>query len=483
LVVDVGTRDRLIEELLAQVVRLQKRVERLERENAELKSKNARLTTENEELRARLNESSRNSSSPPSSDGPEVTRPGKPRGRVRRKRGGQPGHAGAKRERLPATRVVDYRPERCRRCAHGLSGNDAQAKWTQVVECPKVEPEVTEHRAHALTCEGCGEVTEAVLPTSVLDHGFGPRLSALVAYLTGRCHLPKRQVVEFCADVLGTPLSLGAVCGIEQDVSAALAAPVEEAWQAVQEQPVANLDETGWREDKKKAWLWTAVTAVVIVFRIARSRGGEIAREILGEGFKGFLGSDRWSAYNWVDVLRRQLCWAHLLRDFQGMVDRGGVGGRMAAGILKKTDKMFEWWAEVRDGTLSRRRFRKRMKAIRRSVEQALWRATTHAEKKTAGMCTEILKLAPALWTFVDHTGIEPTNNSGERAIRNPVTWRKVCFGTDSPAGSRFVERILTVTATVRLRGGNVLEYLAEACASHRLSHASPSLLAVGSTG
>jgi transposase len=466
---DLNELKALLKAALARVSALEEKVARLEQQNAELKQ-------ENGELRARLNQNSQNSSKPPSSDGPEVKRPTSPQST--RKRGGQPGHEGAKRVRLAADIVVDHRPKRCRGCAQALDGTDPEPKWCQVIELPEIKPQVTEHRAHALLCDGCGVITEQPLPDGALLHGFGPRLSGLVAYLTGRCRLSKRQVVELCEDALGVALSTGAVCAIEQDVSAALAAPVEEARAVVREQAVVHVDETGWREDKQKAWLWTAVTSVAVVFQIARSRGGVIARSLLGADFRGLLVTDRWSAYNWVASALRQLCWSHLARDFRGMVERGGVGGALAALLVAEVDKMFASWGRVRDGTLDREEFQRLMKPVRAEIERLLESASWRAEPKTAGMCAEILKLRPALWTFVDQEGVEPTNNAAERAIRPAVLWRKGSFGTDSQVGSRFAERVLTAVATVRLRGGNVLRYLMTATAQYRDSRTAPSLLA-----
>jgi transposase len=277
--------------------------------------------------------------------------------------------------------------------------------------------------------------------------------------------------------VFGTSMSAGAVCGVERDVSTALATPVEEARQAVRRQSHAHLDETGWREGKRRAWLWVAVTSVATVFQVARSRGSKVVREILGETFGGTITTDRWSAYGWVDVLRRQLCWAHLLRDFQGMTERDAVGARLAAEILVEAEKMFDWWHRVRDGTLERATFQKLMAPVRARVGDLLRDASTSAEKKTAGMCREILVLEPALWTFVDVLVVEPTNNSAERAIRPAVLWRKGSFGSDSELGSRFTERILTAVATLRQHGQQVVAYLAEACAAARAGHAIPSLI------
>jgi transposase len=384
---------------------------------------------------------------------------------------------------LTPDRVIDYKPEVCRRCAHGLVGDDAKPKRFQVFELPEIRPDVTEHRAHTLKCRECGAETSATIPTAVLQHGFGPRITALAGYLAGRCRLSKRQVVEFYEEVLGTPISAGGVCALEQDASAALAAPYDEASAQVHVAPLVNADESGWREDKKLAWLWVAVTDAVIVFRVARGRGKAVAKELLGEHFAGLLVTDRWSAYNWVETARRQLCWAHLLRDFQGMVDRGGVGGPIAAEMLAEAGKMMDWWHRVCEGKLSRAEFQRQVIPVRAAITRLLRDASARAESKTAGMCKEMLKFEPALWTFVNVEGIDPTNNVAERAIRSPVLWRRGSFGNDSAAGSRFTERILTAIATVRLRRGSVLGYLTEACASYRTTRTSPSLLSVAPVG
>lgn len=447
-------------------------------EVAALRTENLQLKADNAELRARLNQNSQNSSKPPSSDGPQVQRPEKKPST--RHRGGQPGGKGAKRVRLPPDRVINHRPTKCRFCQEHLSGDDAEPKWFQVFELPEIKPTVTEHRGHALTCTHCGTRNEASIPEAVLQHGFGPRLSAFVAYLTGRCRLSKRQVTELFEEALGTPLSTGAVCAIEQDVSEALATPFEEAKAAIRKQPVVHVDETGWREDKQRAWLWTAVSGAAIVFHVTCSRGGDVVRALLGETFSGHLVTDRWSAYNWVDARRRQLCWSHLLRDLQGMVERGGRGEVFARAILACARDMFEWWAQVRDGELERTQFQERMRSVRTEVERLLMQSAMHAEEKTAGMCAEILKLKEALWTFVDVEGIEPTNNAAERALRPAVLQRKGSFGNDSERGARYCERVLTTVATVRLRGGRVLKYLAEACAEYRQSGTAPSLLTIG---
>jgi transposase len=270
---------------------------------------------------------------------------------------------------------------------------------------------------------------------------------------------------------------LGSVPKLEQEMSAALAPAVEEARAFVREQPIVHQDETGWREALRKAWLWVAVAGAVTVFTISRSRGAAVCKEMLGKSFAGFLVTDRWSAYRWVDVLRRQLCWSHLERDFQGFVDRDDAGTPIGRALLRQSRKMFKWWHRVRDGTLQRRTFERRMQSIEKKVGQLLRKAAACTAAKTAGMAREILKLEPALWTFVRVEGMEPTNNTAERQIKPAVLWRKGSWGTHSPEGSHFVERILTVGMTLRQQRRNALEYLTATYEAHLRGTPAPSLL------
>lgn len=451
---------------------------RIEELEARLRLALARIA----ELEAKLAQNSTNSSKPPSSDAPGVAR--KPAKSTGRKPGGQPGHKGHKRELLPVEQVdqvVTLAPDECSRCHGPVSEKTgAPEPWRhQVTELPPVKPHVTEYRQCFGYCASCEAWTAAPLPAGVTSSAFGPRLTALVALLSGQYRLSKRMVQDLLSNVLGVDLSLGSVSKLEGNVSAALEAPVEQARQHVQQAQVAHLDETGWREGRRKAWLWTAVTSMVTVFVIAASRGGSVAKRMLGEAFTGFLVSDRWSAYLWMDLFLRQLCWSHLLRDFQSFVDRGGESASIGEALLKQGHRMFKWWHRVRDGTLSRRLFERRMRAVEREVGRLLREAAVCPDAKTAGMATEILKLEAALWTFVQVEGLEPTNNAAERAIRPAVLYRKGCFGTHSPEGSRFVERMLTVVATLKQQNRNVLEFLTTAYDAHLRRLPAPSLLPV----
>jgi len=448
------------------------RIADLEREVAALKAQVA-------ELLARLGQNSQNSSKPPSSDPPGTQRDSKaPTGRAR---GGQPGHKGHRRDRLPADRVVPLVPSRCSRCQRPLRGRDPDPRIHQVVELPEIRPDVTDYELHELGCE-CGARTRGSLPVGVPQGAFGPRLTAAVALCTSRFHMPKRMAQEFLRDMLGIEVALGSISKMEQAVSEAIAAPVEEARAAVREQAVAHQDETGWHEGitngrKGRAWLWVAVTALVTVFRIARSRGAEVTKEMLGEDFRGFLVVDRWAAYRWVARGMRQLCWAHLIRDFCCFAERGGAGGKIGEQLLQRAAIMFRWWHRIRDGTLTHLTFQRRMKPVERSVARLLRKAAVCGDAKIEGMAKDILKHEPALFTFVYAEGVEPTNNKAERALRNAVIWRKISFGTDSERGSRFVERILTVTTTLRQQQRHALAFLTAACEAALHRRRPPSLL------
>jgi len=466
-----------IAELEAQVAERDARIAQLE---AQVKA----LTRRVAELEAQLRQNSTNSSKPPSSDPPGVRRP--PRVPTGRRPGGQPGHPRHERQLLPPEQVDRFidvpAPERCDKCNGKLEGGQQQVLRHQVVKIPPLNALVTEWRCHAVECAHCGTLNKALLAPEVAGHVFGERLSAMACLLVGKYRLSKRLVRDALSDLLGVHLSLGAIRNREQEMSEALAAPVAQAEEYVRNQDAANLDETGWYEGKaegsqRRAWLWLAATARVALFRISSSRGSEVAKALLGEDFAGFLTTDRWSAYNWYDPALRQLCWSHLTRDFQGFIDRGGEGARIGQELMEERNRMFKWWHRVRDGTLAREGFERRMKEVERKVGHLLREAEVRAEEKTAGTAKQLLRLEEAMWTFVHVEGLEPTNNFAERLIRPSVMYRKTSFGTQSPEGSRFVERILTAVTTLGLQRRNVLEYLTDLLYAYRCGLPLPSLL------
>lgn len=449
-----------------QIKRLSEQVARLEQENALLRQENDRLRARVKELEERLAQNSRNSSKPPSSDPPSAPPPsgGVPSGRPP---GGQKGHPKHARDLFPPERLhktIPVKPERCKKCHRRLRGEDPYPRRHQVIDLPPIEPIVTEYQIHALLCAGCRTITLAELPAGVPRGLFGPRAVARVSLLTSFYHLGRRTAAAAMGDLFGIPMSVGSVSRCEQITSRALKDPVAQAQAYVQEQTVKNSDETSWYEGvgRKKAWLWAAFTAQVTVFLIRTGRGTEVAKELLGQAL-GVLITDRWCAYAWWPLAFRQLCWAHLKRHFKAFEEWGGGAGPIGRALLDEEKLLFTWWHRVRDGTLARSSFQTYVIPLRQRVKALLEKGTVCGHAKTMSMCREILTLEPAMWTFVRVPGVEPTNNAAERVIRALVIWRKICFGTHSPEGSRFVERMMTVACSLKQQGRNVVDYVTAA--------------------
>jgi transposase len=428
-------------------------------------------------LEARLAQTSQTSSRPPSTDPPGTRRPR--RRRSGRRPGGQPGHPGRHRALVPVAdvqAVIPVTPTHCAHCGRRLHGTDRTSPVRhQVTEVPPIRPVITEYQLHTLACR-CGATTRAGRPPGVPAGAFGPRLQALAAVCTGVYHLSRRTTAGLLQDLCGVNLALGSVSACEQAASQALATPIAAAQVFVQQQSVAHVDETGWREARHRAWLWVAATATVTVFLVHARRGAVAARTLLGP-FTGILTSDRWTAYTRWPLRHRQLCWAHLRRHFAAFAEIPGAAGRQGRALRAETDQLFAWWHRVRDGTLARSTFRTYMGPLQRRVEALLWLGSQCRHAPTAATCREILALAPALWTFVRVPGVEPTNNAAERALRPAVLWRKGSFGSHSPAGSRFAERMLTAATTLKQQHRNVVDYVTLACTAALQGAPAPSLL------
>lgn len=431
------------------------------------------------ELEAKLAQNSSNSSKPPSSDAPNVP-PRPARESSGKKRGGQPGHKRHETTLLPPERVrevVDCVPESCRRCGAATLSANGSALIHQVLDVPRVVAMATEYRLHRCACARCGTTTVGRLPDGVPPTRIGPRLSAIIAVCGGAFRLSKRMTQELLANFFDAQVSLGAIANAEQSVSEAVAPAVADVGRSVQAAAVVHADETSWREQRKKAWLWVAATNRLAYFLIRDSRDTESAKELLGSGFGGFLCGDRWSSYNFVHYLRRQFCWAHLLRHFKLFEDLGGDSGPIGVELQAITKRLFKHWHRVRDGTLRRKTFQGYVPSMRAQINDLLRQGLHCRSRKVAGICRELLEGQHSMWTFVRHEGVEPTNNHAERTLRHAVVWRKTSGGTDSTSGSRFVERMLTTVQTLRLQHRNVLDYVVAACEAHLHHRTTPSLL------
>ena len=379
-------------------------------------------------------------------------------------------------------RVVKVTPEACRGCGAGLALEggpcDPADERVQVVELPPVRAEVTEYRLAARQCASCGTTTRAGRPAEAGVGSFGPRLHGVAVLLVGRYRLSRREAVACLAEVGEVELSVGALAHLEQTTSAALAPVVEAVAEAVRQAPVANLDETGWWQGSKRAWLWTMVTEALTLFRLDPSRSRAVVEALLGADWSGIVGSDRYSAYRSLPLEQRQLCWAHLIREFRRIAAYNFHQRPLGERLLDLSDRIFAAWYRFRGGLIDRPTLLAELTPLQAELRRALEDGLDPPHAVVAGaLCGSLLDSWPALWTFTRVDGIEPTNNAAERALRPAVLWRKGSFGTQSDAGSRFVERILTIAATCKQQGRGLLDFLVAAITAARLGLPPPSLI------
>jgi transposase len=404
-----------------------------------------------------------------------------------KKPGGQAGHPPRLKVLLPPERVdtvIPYLPARCACCDAPLpqaaGPHDPAPTRHQVAELPALAATITEHQAHARTCPGCGTVTRAPLPVDVRTCGVGPRLTAVLSYFAGVHGVSKRGVEEIAEQLFAAPVALGTVANREQEMSAALAPAHEEARRAVEAAPVKHVDETGWKQAGQKRWLWVAATAKVVYFLIHPRRNLEALKRLVGAGLTGILCSDRWCVYDEWPAGRRQLCWAHLGRNWEQQVERGGTAARLGRWWLQAQGRLFEAWHLFRGGGLAAGDWDDRVAALMVEMHEILRQGQSSRDRVLVRFCARLRDVYLDLWTFADTPGVEPTNNHAERVQRRAVLWRRRSFGCHSADGCRFVERILTVVQSLRQQGRSVVEFLSDTITAHRQGLPYPQLLMEG---
>jgi transposase len=478
-----------------EVERLTRENERLRQELIERDKKIADAEKQIADLERKLalrQQNSTTSSKPPSSDG--MAGQQRPRGsrrkKSRRKPGGQPGHRGHWRGLAPLNRVdqvIELFPPKCRHCESRLSrrvSTHDEPRRHQVTELPPMEAHITEYQCHSLICPGCGKATQAELPQEAQGQ-FGPQLTALIAYLTVVCRLPRRMVRELLEQVLAIPLSLGSIQKSWEEVSEAVAEPCGELERQLPNEAVVNSDETGYRTSGEKRWLWALVAAKFVFYKIAASRGAEVLVQLLGEVYAGILCSDRCASYLKYHKGDGQFCWAHFKRNILGVLEIGKTtdAERFCRDALALHARLFRLWHRFRDGPGVRYGPITRDQLIEKSIplEKKFFRLADRyldsRDKDVANLALALLQHFERFFAFLRHEGVEPTNNVAERALRCAVQWRKISFGSRSAQGEVAVARLLTVTRTCRMQNRLPLDYLVTALASHRSGVSVPSLL------
>jgi len=451
-------------------------IKQLETENAELKKHITMLEKRIEELERLLGMNSNNSSRPPSSDPPGMS-VALPK-RRRKKRGARKGHQPHLRELLSQEFVNKHfhlKPAMCTCGSTNLEETSEEPLRHQIVDIPPIKPEVTEYVQHIFRCRDCGEFVYRPLPENIRRRHFGAGVLAMVAILTGRLNTSKRKALAMMNEVFSVPMSLGGLSNCESQVTDILEQPYDEAAERVREQDIGHADETGWpRGNRQKGWLWAFCCSTAAFFIVHANRNQQAARKLMGN-FSGKLITDRYGAYNFYELIR-QICWAHLKRDFKAVSESKGELGKIGEGLHALAKKILKLRKRVRDGTLQWETFQRRMPELQKGVESLLKDGACF-DGKLGGKCRRILTYKKYLWVFVKDRKVEPTNNFAERIVRQGVLWRKSSFGTQSERGARYVERVLTVCATCRLQGRSVIEYLREACSCHFKGIPVPSLI------
>lgn len=456
---DVADLLRIIEELRAEVASLRA-------ENERLRADNAALRAENEHLKELLAKNSQNSSLPPSFDRKKAKKGKTPSGKSR---GGQVGHRGTSRALFPperVTTVVSCQQAPVCDCGTVMTVQPSYNRH-QVVDLPTEIPYVvTEYRRHQCTCVTCGGRTWAPLPAGVPRGAFGPQLVSLMSILATQYRMSRRQVRTFVSEVLGIPISLGSVSTQEGHVTAALAASHAEAVTVASQAPVKYVDETRYRQSGTPGYAWVLVTFEQVLFFLRPSRGSRIAREVIGTC--GTVVTDRYAGYAWVDETKRQVCWAHLLRDFTQIAERQGRAGDYGRSLVHLTELLFaEWWQWKSLGPPDgKQSLALSCAALRAKIDATLVAASTCGHLRTERTCTKILALNEALWTFLEVPDVEPTNNAAERALRPLVIHRKLSFGTQSVRGTQFIERLFSLILTAPVQHYNPLQKVREALSS-----------------
>jgi len=475
----VAERDQQIADAEKQIADAEKQIADLERQLA---------------LRKR---NSTNSSKPPSSDG--LAGEPRPRGRrhkSRRKPGGQRGHPGHHRCLVPTAEVSAIEvvlPKQCGHCGGNLPQQSTQLTTAgeprrhQVTEVPPMKAHITEYQFPNVICRRCGKVTRAPLPQEIRGD-FGPQLTALIAYWTVVCRLPRRLVEAMLADVLGIEISLGSTQKAWEEVSQAVQHPVQQLQAQLPQEAVLNVDETGWRTNGGKRWIWALVAQQFVFYVVASTRGAEVLVSLLGAVFQGILCSDRWGVYLSYHSGRMQLCWAHLKRNILGIADyaRSPSAQQFCRDALAIVARLFRLWYRFR-GDLRDRRGNPlpldRRQLLEKSLplqKKLLALAEAHrddADREVRNLATALFIHFQRLFTFLQEEGVEPTNNAAEQVLRTAVQWRKISFGNRSRNGEIATARLLTVAQTCKRQDRHVLGYLTDAVRSHRRKAVAPSLL------
>lgn len=448
-----------------------------------LRKENAELREKIRQLEEQINLNSKNSSKPPSADK-------KPSSKIRKKNGAKPGHPGHFRSLFPVEQVhqfVTLKTDSCPKCKSLVRPTGEKPSIHQQVEIPEVCCRVTQYERHAFYCPCCRTYGVAALPPEVGSSAFGTRLTAFTSFLTGACRLSKRLALQVLHQGFGIKAAVGSASNFEQRISTALRVPYENIKTEVRSSPdTKHVDETGWRQWGKAEFLWVMSTKKAALYKIQAGRNSECRDSLLGDAkwTKAAFVTDRFAVYSFQGF--HQYCLAHLIRDLKRFAERKGLDGEWGSMMLELLDKVFEFWKDFREKRRTRKSLQMGSQRYRDEFEYGLLLAAMKNRHSISlrRFAKNLVNKTRKLWVFIEQEGVEPTNNQAERDLRSAVIWRKICHGTKSNRGDRFVERIQSVVATLARQGERCLNFLSEALFSAKMGRPAPNLFqAVCKTG
>ena len=409
-----------------------------------------------EKLKARLNRNSSNSSKPPSTDQKGNTTDENKSPRNSRE--------GKSRPSFPPEKIdkqVQCTQENCPHCGSSqIHLNGQPSEILQQAELPEIKATITEYFLQKYVCNGCGKNSTAPLPLGIPDSAFGPKLMGLLATLTGALHVAKREAIQLIKDLYDIDMGVGSVPNVEERVSAALNPVYDRINKFIlQHKFCTHFDETGWRDKGKRHFVWLATCQHAAVYRIDRNRSAAAFQRLIGgETWDAPAVTDRYAVYNSFKI--HQFCLAHLIREFKGYGERDGPDKSIGMALENELRLSCKIHAEYRDGKMSLIERNRRLGARKRKVEYWLSDGLANGSDALSKLCGTLLEDFEKLWTFTKILGMEPTNNMAERDLRKLVIWRKKSYGTRSERGKKFVERITTISQTIRKHKGNVLHFV-----------------------
>jgi len=299
---------------------------------------------------------------------------------------------------------------------------------------------------------------------------IGPMLASFIAHLKMEFRLPVRKISGILS-YFGISLSTGVIQHCFEE-SGAVVAPIEAPLiDAVLEEALLYVDETGWKEKSQTLWLWVFCSLTISYYCVGR-RTKRFLQSVLGTEFKGWLMTDGYGAYR--HYAKRLRCWAHLLRKARGLAESTDAIAREFGLIVldlmnKCMSAVYGWRSEsnAKEKTdVVVNALAPLLEAFEKACEKYGGKDITH--EKTSALAREFLNDWDAIFRILEHPYLPLTNNNAERALRPWVILRKICYGSRSAKGTKTFALLASVIDTCRLRKVSSLKFLAESISAAR---------------